>query len=250
MKFGLIGHPISHSLSPLLFKTAYPGINDSYELVETSTLSEAMERFYSDGFNGLNITTPYKEEITAYDSVSDETVLCLSAANTMIRKEDKIYLYNTDVDGVRGSLLTYAEKGTTALVLGFGGAGRAAAYAAWSMGCTVLVVNRSDRRRGVSWEKEISFYRPESFGSLLKSIEIVINTLPLIPPFLSDTNLSGKVVLDASYSSASLSFVRSQPGVKYIPGTYWLLYQAIESFRLFTGKEPDVNSMKLLIDNL
>ena len=71
MKFGLIGHPIAHSLSPALFKAGYNG-RYPYELIETADFEEAYQRFLDD-YDGFNVTAPFKELAYAKaDIISDE----------------------------------------------------------------------------------------------------------------------------------------------------------------------------------
>ena len=83
MKFGLIGHPIAHSLSPALFKAGYNG-RYPYELIETADFEEAYQRFLDD-YDGINVTAPFKEPAYAKaDIISDECRL-IGATNLLIK---------------------------------------------------------------------------------------------------------------------------------------------------------------------
>ncbi len=251
MKFGIIGNPVSHSLSPMLFKAAYPSPADTYDLIEALDFEDSLRRFKTERYDGINITAPYKELITKIGARAEEEVLSIGAANTMVYKKKELILFNTDISGVWESLCGFIAEGSEAVVLGYGGAGKAAAYILSKKSIKVKVVNRSPgKSRGFDWEKLIEFHGPESLNKILKISGTIVNTLPVLPEFLKEADFSGKVILDANYTGENLSFTRSQPGVRYLPGTLWLLNQAIASYSIFTGREPDRDSMRLFTDNL
>jgi len=251
MKFGLIGNPVSHSLSPMLFRAAYPSSADTYDLIEAIDFVESVKKFKTEGYDGINITAPYKELITTIGARAEEEVLNIGAGNTLVYRDKKLVLFNTDIHGVWESLSGFITEGSDAVVLGYGGAGKSAAYILSKKGLKVKVINRSPAKgRGFDWEKQIEFMGPESLNKILKISGTVINTLPVLPEFLKEAEFSGKVILDANYTGKNLSFARLHPGVIYLPGTLWLLNQAIASYRIFTGREPDRDSMRLFTDNL
>jgi len=74
--------------------------------------------------------------------------------------------------------------------------------------------------------------------------------LPTKLDILDTFDYSGKIILEVNYKSPQLDFTEKKFGTKYISGRYWLLYQAVQSFTIFTGRDPDLKSMHLLIDNL
>ncbi|MCK9304881.1 MAG: hypothetical protein PHP30_02890 [Bacteroidales bacterium] len=251
MKFGLIGNPISHSLSPILFRAAYPYSEDTYDLIESHDFEKAFNRFQSEGYTGINITAPYKERITGIGAERDRDVINTGSANTLINRDGRLILYNTDIYGVANSLGDLVSKDSSVLILGYGGAGKAAAYTLSGKGCRVNVVNRTPARKaGAAWEDQVGFALPGSLTGLVRISEIVVNTLPLVPEYLKEADFCRKVILDANYKGENLSYTQSCKGVIYIPGTRWLLEQAAVSFRLFTGREPDYSSMKSVTDNL
>ena len=99
MKFGLIGHPIGHSLSPALFKAGYDG-RYPYELIETPDFEEAYQRFL-EGYDGINVTAPFKElAIRKADILSEECRL-IGATNLLVKTPEGIKAYNSDYLGVR-----------------------------------------------------------------------------------------------------------------------------------------------------
>jgi len=99
MKFGLIGDPIGHSLSPALFKAGYDG-RYPYELIETPDFEEAYQRFL-EGYDGINVTAPFKElAIRKADILSEECRL-IGATNLLVKTPEGIKAYNSDYLGVR-----------------------------------------------------------------------------------------------------------------------------------------------------
>ena len=98
MKFGLIGHPIEHSLSPALFKAGYGGMYP-YDLIITENFEEAYKRFLED-YDGINVTAPFKElALRKADIISEECRL-VGAANILIKSPQGIAAYNSDFRGV------------------------------------------------------------------------------------------------------------------------------------------------------
>ena len=167
-KFGLIGDPISTSLSPALFKAGYGG-RYTYDLIEGPDFEESYRRF-TDGYDGINVTAPFKLNAYARADRRSETCAKTGAANLLLKTEDGIYADNTDYAGIVLSVLeaVLGMDGTdildmygtdfrkasgavakaygyrpSALVAGCGGAGRAAALAAATTGYDTVLLNRS-----------------------------------------------------------------------------------------------------------
>ena len=278
MKFGLIGHPIEHSLSPALFKAGYGGMYP-YDLIITENFEEAYKRFLED-YDGINVTAPFKElALRKADIVSEECRL-VGATNLLIKTPEGIAAYNSDFRGLiamfRGlkgdekrtsfatsSLLPPAARGVarffhplsdhekTVLIVGAGGAGKAAKAAAEAMGYETTVINRTQ-------------YSPEikplsSFTEEFKKADIVIYNLPVRIPeidMLTKADLchgKEKVILEANYRNPSFGhgliqrMIAINPLVRYIDGREWLLQQAVTGYELFTGKTPNCKAMKATI---
>jgi hypothetical protein len=99
MKFGLIGHPIGHSLSPALFKAGYDG-KYTYDLIETPDFEEAYQRFLND-YDGINVTAPFKELAIRKADILSEECKAIGATNLLIKTPEGIKAYNSDFLGVR-----------------------------------------------------------------------------------------------------------------------------------------------------
>ena len=105
-KFGLIGYPIAHSLSPALFKAGYDG-KYPYELIETPDFEEAYQRFL-DGYDGINVTAPFKELAFAKADILSDECKAIGATNLLIKTPEGVKAYNSDYLGVRKWLLEVA----------------------------------------------------------------------------------------------------------------------------------------------
>lgn len=225
-KFGLIGYPISHSGSPALFKELCPCPDCSYELVETPSFDEAWQQFI-DGYEGVNITSPFKEK--AFDRARmdaeacgrpwliDDAVRSIGAANIAVKTPDGIHLYNSDCLAVREIIsgLGLPDAASVAVV-GFGGAGKAAAYAAQSLGLKPTV----HRHNGIS-------------GGL--DADLVIYTLPKAVPGIE--RISCGVLLESNYKDPAFSEEGlNSRGARYIDGMRWLRLQAEKGYGLLVGK--------------
>ena len=233
-RFGLIGHPVAGSFSPKLFAAAYGG-RYAYDLLEGADFGASWHRFL-DEYDGINITAPFKESaFRAVDALSDDARLC-GAVNLAVKTPAGIVGYNTDVAGV---VLAVREAGlpvSEALVVGCGGAGRAAAVAALRLGCRVTLANRTpSRAAALAEELGCAWIPAENLAAL--SPDLVIYTVP--GPMDGFPEFPEAIILEANYRTPCLE----GRGKAYISGLRWLLYQAVAGYEIFTGETPDADAM-------
>lgn len=281
-KFGLIGHPISGSGSPGLFRSAYSG-KWAYDLIEGEDFEESYGRFLRE-YKAVNITAPFKEKAFAQavalakDGLGGISGPCwkIGATNLMVKTPEGMMAYNTDFTGVILSVAEslfpgivgqcYSQFGQRgyikvhqfvrenlsqlyplrpqALIVGCGGAGRAAAVAAAEMGFGTVLMNRTqEKAHGIADSlPEYSFIVDPvtDFVEAFAECDLIIYTLPVALPEIEKLNPSSwsgrKTVLEANYKTPSLA---SLTGVNYIPGDKWLRYQALTGYGLMTGETPD-----------
>ena len=247
-KYGLIGHPIAHSLSPALFKAGYDG-RYPYELIETADFEEAYLRFL-EGYDGINVTAPFKELAFAKADILSEECQAVKATNLLIKTPEGIKAYNSDYLGVRMWLmerLCDLARTVKALIVGLGGAGKAAAAAAESLGMEVIRMNRTvrdDKTRPLS-----------DFRECFREADIIIYNIPAAIPELNELTESDftpgkpKYILEANYKNPSFDDVfinkmkEDNPMAEYTGGKTWLLYQAVTGYEIFTGEMPDLKKM-------
>ena len=245
-RIGLIGHPISHSQSPELFYRHFADRPDilarySYELVEKTTFKEAYTAFLQD-FIAVNVTAPFKTDAFRAADIRDRSALLCQAANLLVKTPDGVTAYNTDFEAVHEILRNgFPEPdGKTALIIGCGGAGKAAAAAAATAGLQVIICNRTTDKAAAFAEhlSGIGTVTAASMDTLKNSAEraeAVISTLPgptdIVLKTISENPdlFAGKIILEASYRNP---FLQNIPCRKYIPGQTWLRLQAIATYRL------------------
>jgi len=277
-RFGLIGHPIAHSLSPALFKAGYDG-RYPYELIETSDFEDAYGRFLQE-YDGINVTAPFKELAFRKADILSEECQRIGATNLLIKTPEGIKAYNSDYLGVRlwlsevdgeveKSVLPPWPQGegpapkewegfffqpphqlpSTVLIIGLGGAGKAAAEAARSLGFDTILMNRTIYGEGI---------RPlEDFCRCFREADIIIYNIPTAIPQLEELTDDDfnrpKFILEANYKNPSFtgSFIERMksvnPDIEYTSGKTWLLYQALTGYELFTGEKPDLTRMSAVI---
>ena len=213
-RFGLIGHPIAHSLSPALFTAAYGG-KYAYDLIETPDFDEAWRRFLA-GYRAINVTAPFKGD--AFARVDWKSPECgrVGATNLVVKAPDGTKAYNSDYRGVKALLEPLGCR--TAAVVGYGGAGKAALAAAEDLGLDTRLYRHAEVAGGVQ-------------------ADVVIYTLPRAVEGIDRIDCAH--LLEANYKDPCLA---GRPG--YIPGSAWLLMQAVTGYALMTGEAPDPAPMK------
>lgn len=246
-KFGLIGTNISHSKSPLLFKAAYNKYPFSYTLLDYPLFSSAIKKIKEMGITGVNVTTPFKDE--AYLSAHKRDQLCeeIEASNLLIFKDGHIMAYNTDYYGVKNTLAAYTDSNIKTLIIGCGGAGRAAALAARDLNHKVSIANRTiDKAKKYALKIGVTAISIPQAASDLNKFDVIIDTLSESVSVLNFTHLTGKTLLKASYPHSFNDNTLIANNTCF-SGEHWLINQAIPSYKLFTGIDPDIKAMRLII---
>ena len=254
-KFGLIGHPITHSLSPALFKAGYDGTYP-YELIETSDFEEAYQRFLEE-YHGINVTAPFKElAYTKADIISEECQL-IGATNLLVKTPEGVTAYNSDFRGLL-YWINALTKGLTCkvLIVGLGGAGKAAAVAAWKAGQEVILMNR-DISKADDMAKRLGSRTTvrilADFVECFREADIIIYNLPVRLPEIDNLSMivweKKKHLLEANYKNPSFDqqtldrLLEGGIDIEYHNGRTWLLLQALTGYELFTGQKPDLSKM-------
>lgn len=242
-KYGLIGYPIAHSKSPLLFQAAYDNRPDmGYELIEESDFETAYARFLA-AYEAVNVTAPFKGDAFRKVDIADTISRELLAVNILCKKNDRIYGYNSDFWAIQRLLTPYKDKTRRprVLVIGCGGAAKAAALAALKLRMQVMVANRDFRK-----VRDFCFtgggmipLRLEQAPQYLAQADILIYGLPLRIDLVDSLPQNLRVVVEANYKDPCLMQACSDRGIPYISGLDWLREQAISGYRLMTGIEPD-----------
>lgn len=248
--FGVAGKPILHSLSPQLFNAAFKekGINAAYTRISSDDPIETLKIVKEGGFSGINVTSPLKEKIVRLLDSVDETAKKIGAVNTILVKDKKFAGFNTDHLGVVFALKESGIKirGKKAVVLGAGGAAKAAAFGLVSSGARVVIANRT-RKKALNAARKIgcNSVKLGKASEEIKNSDILVSCIPSKNPLPGFFSLhKGLVVLDANYANESqLVLAARQKSCKVVDGKKWLAFQAAFSFRIFTGKKAPLSLM-------
>ncbi|MFH1784914.1 MAG: shikimate kinase [Candidatus Micrarchaeota archaeon] len=250
--FAVVGKPILHSRSPQMMNSVFQelGVDAVYTRLAAENAEEALETAKAIGIKALNITTPFKEEMAKIVEL-DPVAKKLGAVNTILFDNEKTIGMNTDVDGVVGILSAEDTDNKRIVVLGAGGAAKAAIAAVVSLGMKVTVVNRT-----VEKAKEIANifgceYSPLS--ELEKQLEpncILISALStyerVVPKELLKKEM---IIIDANYAKETqLIKDGKEVGCKTIDGKEWLAHHGVKVFELFTGRKVPFEMIRTVID--
>jgi shikimate dehydrogenase len=250
--FAVAGNPILHSRSPEIFQAACNalGMDNYYYLRFASWRAREITQVMRDiPVSGFNVTSPHKEEIMPFLDDVDETARKIGAVNMIINKDGRLKGFNTDFMGVEHAFLEngVALVGKRAVVLGAGGGAKAAVAALTAAGANVVIVNRTFRKAELIAEAFTCKASPiESLGTEMEEADILVSCLSagvLVVPVHSLRQ--GLVVLDANYGETS-ALVRqgTLSGCTIIDGREWLLFQGVEAFTYFTGKQAPLEVMR------
>lgn len=259
----VLGHPISHSLSPLIHNAGINdlGLNAQYSAIDVTEddLQSFINQLSSD-WVGLSLTMPLKSRVLEFISCSDPVVETTGSANTVYRNESGSWqLMNTDVFGLEAAIKSSGfEFDGTAIILGSGATGRSAALALANLGfnrVNVLARNTTDARLVC---EILTSHRVASdhlaWGKRgFSEYGLVLSTLP---PHAFQWNQGGvtcsenTVLLDVAYSPWPSALASEWPNELIINGIEMLYWQATRQFESFFGQPAPLDAMRRAIQGL
>ncbi len=248
--FAVTGKPVLHSKSPILFNSLFQKDKENavYIRVSAEQASESLTFFKEIGLSGMNVTSPFKQSIMHMLDSTDDTAAAIGAVNTVVQDKGTLKGFNTDHLGVISSFNQHALRlrGRRCLVLGAGGAGKAAVFGLVKEGADVTVVNRTYGKAVQTAKTMACRAAPlDDLKSLLEATDIVLSALaPRVNPVHREWLRPSHVVFDANYPLSPLSEMALSRGCTVIRGDEWLLNQAVPVYNLFTGKVADRMLMK------
>ena len=268
-KSGILGRPLGHSISPCFQNAAFTnlGIEATYEAwpVVTAELPERIQNLRGSDFLGANVTIPYKELVIPLLDEIDDWALKIGSVNTIVNQAGLLIGYNTDTVGFLRAISEYGNyepSGQDVLLIGAGGAARAAAHALMEAGVkTLWIANRTyDRVKRLADElleigevKPIGLGGPE-FRKSAASVSLIVNSTSLgmkhtpeahINP-LEGLNIgSSTLVTDMVYNplDTPMLIAAENRGCRILSGLPMLVLQGAASFELWTGDGAPVDVM-------
>ncbi len=251
---GVIGDPVSHSLSPLIHNGWLRdyGIDATYMAmhVPAPELDGALKTLRDNGLIGLNVTLPHKQDVLKRATSASALAQRIGAANCLVPDGDKGWrAENTDAPGFRETLLAadINVTGERVFVLGAGGAARAAAITLSDLRADLVICNRTLARADELIDQTGLTARALSLSDGLlraRDAKLVVNTLSLghDGKALTLPVGEGRVFYDVSYGRAALQAITEakQKGWRTLDGLAMLVAQAAYSFEHLFGVRPDM----------
>jgi shikimate dehydrogenase len=263
---GVVGWPITHSLSPLLqgYWLAEKKLNGVLVPlgVEPEDFALAIDGLRRAGFRGVNVTVPHKEAAFALAHVTDAAARAAGAANLLVFHDDgRIEARNTDAFGLaqalRDGLGEGALRGQTAVLLGAGGGARGAVIALAELGVgTIQILNRhADRARSVAAhlapmvKSKLMAGGMDGWTAAAGQAALLVNATSAgmngVNPLELDLDAlpAGAAVFDMVYKPLDTDLLRRARarGLKTLDGLGMLMHQAAPSFEAFFGMAPEVS---------
>ncbi len=268
IKVALIGHPVSHSKSPVMhnFWIRQYGLSGEYSALDVRPghLAGAIEQCVKQGFAGLQFTIPHKEEALELCDEIDSTAKAVGAVNTIVIQKKKLYGFNTDVFGftenISESEPNFEFNQGPAVVLGAGGAAHGVVHALLEQKVPeVRLTNRTLERAQELAKKfgpKVKIFRWEEKSEILEGTYLLVNTTSLglhgQPPLDLDlTYLDPKTVVnDIVYVPLYTPLLRQAEahGNHVVTGLGMLVHQARPAFKKWFGVMPgaDMELMQML----
>ncbi len=257
---GVILHPAGHTRSPAMHNAAFArlGIDAVYVALDVAPngLGAALVGARALGFRQLAVSIPHKEAVMAHLDAIDAIARRIGAVNTVTRDGEHLVGANTDWLGVVRAL----ERETTlagrdAVVLGAGGAARAAVFGLLERGARVQILNRN-RERAEHLAAEMGASGAGGLDALAGlPCDVLVNTTSVglredTSPVIATAIPKSAVVLDAVYDPPRTRLLcdAESRGARVIEGKWWLVHQAAEQVRLWTGSEAPIEEMVAAFD--
>ena len=267
---GLLGYPLGHSLSPAFQQAAFdhcslPVRYDAWSIPPARLRSE-VERLRGDAFLGANVTVPHKEAVMSMVDEVEPWARRIGAVNTIVKDGELLVGHNTDAGGFIAALRESGgvePRGKGVVLLGAGGASRAAAFALASEGASWLTIaNRTlERAQALAADLRETAERVEAVpleGSRVTTAcaraDIIVNCTSIGMLHSDDEGRSPvdgtavpstALVYDMVYNPAQTPLLveAGQAGARTLGGLSMLVYQGAASFELWTGREAPVQVM-------
>jgi len=265
--YGVAGNPIRSSLSPVMMNTAFrrETVNAVYLALQTHKLSDLLKLVQDIPIQGLSVTMPLKQEILAHLERTDPLSAKIGACNTVVRvptgeNAGKLLGFNTDVAGVVRPLekRVASLRDAKVLVLGAGGAARAAVFGLRDKGANVFIMNRTpETAQKLARQAGAKSIKKEALAKT--SFDIIINATSVgmagnkAAPLIDEKELNTKLVFDLVYNPLETPLIRlaRHTSIPYITGVEMFVQQGARQFEIFTGKPaPEEEMLRVVLHAL
>ncbi len=267
--YGVAGNPIKSSLSPLMMNTAFrrETVNAVYLGLQTAKADDLFKLAREVPVQGLSITMPLKQDVMPLLERTDALSAKIGAVNTILRAQDgKFYGFNTDVAGIVAPLeRRLSLKGAKVLVLGAGGAARAAVFGCCDKGAEVFILNRTpETAQKLARQSGAKAIKREAVAKT--QFDVIIHATPLgmagtvkpgsksvpVSP-LEAGEINARYVFDLVYNPIETPLLRMarQKGIAVITGVEMFVQQGARQFEIWTGKPaPEEEMLRVVLHSL
>jgi 3-dehydroquinate dehydratase/shikimate dehydrogenase len=264
--YGVAGNPIRNSLSPLMMNTAFrrETVNAVYLGLQTSKADDLFKLAREVPIQGLSITMPLKRDVMPLLERTDPLSAKIGAVNTILRAQDgKFYGFNTDVAGIIAPLeRRLSLKNAKILVLGAGGAARAAVFGCRDKGAEVFILNRTlETAQKLARQSGSKTIKREAVAKT--HFDVIINATPIgmagqAPKHtptspLEAAEINARYVFDLVYNPVETPLLRlaRQKGIPVITGIEMFVQQGARQFEIWTGKPaPEEEMLRVVLHSL
>ena len=257
--YGVMGHPIGHSLSPIMHNAAFRvcGLNAVYLAFESRDAEGCLSGMRALGIRGMSVTIPHKYKVIPLLDEVDPLAKSIGAVNTIVNDRGRLVGHNTDAIG---ALRAMEEKvtlsGMRCLLIGAGGAAQAIGFVLKDKGVALSMVNRSrDRGEALASKLHCPYIPLDEVGK--HGADMIIQTTPVgmyphvnqcpVPEQLLKKDM---LVMDIIYNPLDTQLLKKAKdhGCTVIHGLSMFIYQGAEQFELWTGVHPPVSDMRKAVE--
>lgn len=251
--YGVAGDPVAHSLSPAIMNAAMrrETVNGVYLPLHAKTLKDLLACVRDIPIHGLSITMPYKSAILSHLDNTDSHTAKIGACNTVVRAQDgNLYGFNTDSAGVVRPLeLRITIENAKILVLGAGGAARAAVYGLKERGAEVYILNRTPgpaqkiARSARARVLKRADLKKHTFDVIINATPVGMGNTRESP--LHENEIKARYVFDMIYDPPETRLMKMAraAGAEVVPGSEMFVHQAARQFEIWTGKPAPWDDM-------
>jgi len=260
--YGVAGNPIRSSLSPLMMNAAFrrETVNAVYLALQADKMNDLLTLVKEIPIQGLSVTMPLKQEIIPHLENTDPLSAKIGACNTLLRAQDgKLYGFNTDVAGVVAPLeRRMSLRGAKVLVLGAGGAARAAVFGLRDKGAEVWILNRTpETAQKLAKQAGAKTIKKEAVAKT--AFDVIVNATPIgmagnkAAQILEAKDLNAKLVFDLVYNPIETPLIAAarSKGIPVVAGVEMFVQQGARQFEIWTGKPaPEEEMLRVVLHAL
>jgi shikimate dehydrogenase len=262
---GIIGYPLSHTLSPIMHNAVYKkyGMDWEYRAFETrpSAVRGFIKRIRKEKIRGINVTIPYKHAVMPLLDKIDRAAAAIGAVNTVVNKNGKLTGFNTDFLGFGETLKKNRIdlRGKKVVMFGAGGAAHALAYMInlqkpgkfYILNIDIPMTERLIKKLKLKKVMYSGISKTKEKDGIIASADFIINATSVGQhdnnfPYKIEKLKKGAVVYDIIYNPARTAFLKlaKKKGARIINGLDMLIYQGMHSFKLWTGRKSDYGTIR------